>query len=147
MRDFDVSKLLESDYGEFSNQIIWRELLIPDIFGAESDAIIYFYGKQLIDKLAISDFEQLQAFFEKAQLGTLTQTKQKKNQVFLTLTGNGIQKRLTLSPNASFNLEAGLLARFFERQQNALAETTHTVEKNRVNFTVQSDFSELPTAD
>ena len=59
----------------FVNQL-YRDFLLPTILGGDTPAILYWAGKRITRKYALSEFEDLSEFFKMAEFGNLTIVKE-----------------------------------------------------------------------
>ena len=58
----------------FVNQL-YRDFLLPTILGGDTPAILYWAGKRITRKYALSEFEDLSEFFKLAEFGNLNHAR------------------------------------------------------------------------
>lgn len=118
-----------------------RDHFIPELLGREQQTILYWGGKQLARKFRLSTLEELISFFQTAGWGHLQIVHQKKNEMELELTSKLIEERMKLSPDLSFQLEAGFIAQQIEQMKGFVTEAHEEIKKraNKVIITVKWD--------
>lgn len=125
---------MNQETNQFGYDLIRNDVL-KDILGKEHDSILYWIGKSLARKYPIETTEQLITFFEKANWGILTLTKEKKQEKTYELTGPWMGKH----DERCYQLEAGFLAQQAENSLNLISGATYTVKKDSIIFSVESD--------
>lgn len=116
-----------------------RETLLKDMLGKDYKSILYWGGKNLARKYPLGTIEEVIHFFESSGFGTLTVTKENKNEMIFELTSDLIANRFGRDSEYSYQLEAGFLA---EQLQNIMGKEAETMEQqkkksNTIIFTVQ----------
>ncbi|MFE8703785.1 YslB family protein [Cytobacillus sp. FJAT-54145] len=118
-----------------------RDILLPELLGKETPAILYWAGKGLARKFPLDSIEQVVDFFEQAGWGTLSLIEHKKNELEFELSSELITRRFKIKDDCSFQLEAGFLAQQIESQRKTTAEAYEHPKKRagKVIFTVKWD--------
>ncbi|WP_201330888.1 YslB family protein, partial [Lactobacillus nasalidis] len=104
----------------FVNQL-YRDFLLPTILGGDTPAILYWAGKRITRKYALSEMEDLIEFFKMAEFGDLTVVKERRASIIFTLSGQPISDRLA-SGSREFSLESGMIAEAVEQARGRSAE-------------------------
>ncbi|MFA9558661.1 DUF2507 domain-containing protein [Evansella sp. AB-rgal1] len=112
---------LNLDVSAYSNHIL-RHVLLPELLGEEEESLLYWAGKSLSRKLQVED---LPTFFEKANWGTLTLEKEKKNERHYELVAP------LMEHERPFSLECGFIANWTERQVEFITEATYELKKKK----------------
>lgn len=131
----------------FGYQLV-RDSLIPNLLGAETNAVLYWAGKELARQYPLKNFQDIVLFFEKAGFGSLTLINEKRNKNSYLLTGAAIETRLNLT-DPSFNLESGFLAEQIQLLEGYYTEAFFEIQKRKlqIEMTVQWDLKDPVTAD
>ncbi|MEN2765640.1 YslB family protein [Ornithinibacillus xuwenensis] len=87
-----------------------RYVSLPDLLGSESEALLYFMGRNLARKFDLQAVGDIIYFFEKVGWGRLELFKEKSNELEFHLLADAVVQRLTTELNTEFRLEAGFLA-------------------------------------
>ncbi|GAE34891.1 YslB family protein [Halalkalibacter akibai] len=119
---------------QFGYDLIRNDVL-KDVLGKEHDSILYWIGKSLARKYPTSTIEELISFFEEANWGLLSRTKEKKNMQMFELTGPWMVK----GDERCYQLEAGFLAQQLESWYNCIAGATYSAKKQVIHITVELD--------
>ncbi|MDG5786924.1 DUF2507 domain-containing protein [Evansella sp. AB-P1] len=118
----DTVEEMNVDVSAFSNHLL-RHVLLPELLGEEEESLLYWAGKSIARKVNVENFEDLPAFFEKANWGQLTLVKEKRNERIFEL----------ISPlmhhNRPFTLECGFLACWTEMNEGFITEATSELKK------------------
>jgi hypothetical protein len=117
----------------FVNQL-YRDFLLPTILGGDTPAILYWAGKRITRKYALSEFEDLSEFFKMAEFGDLTIVKERRSSVIFSLRGQTISDRLAAG-SREFSLESGMIAEAVEENRGRSAEAEIAIDDK--NETVQ----------
>lgn len=117
----------------FVNQL-YRDFLLPTILGGDTPAILYWAGKRITRKYALSEFEDLSEFFKMAEFGDLTIVKERRSSVIFSLRGQTISDRLAAG-SREFSLESGMIAEAVEENRGRSAEAEIAIDDK--NQTVQ----------
>lgn len=117
-----------------------RDVLIPNLLGAETHEILYWAGKELARQYPLANRQDIVRFFDKAGFGLIELNKEQHNKQVYTLSGKVVQARLEHA-QPSFNLEAGFLAEQIQTLDSLYTEalTEVNMKTKVVTFTVQSD--------
>lgn len=115
-----------------------RYISLPDLFGAESEALLYFMGKSLARKFDIQTMGDVIYFFEKMGWGRLELFKEKNKQLEFHLLADSVVQRLAMPIEAEFRLEAGFLAEAITILKGIDCECTEEIRRkiHQVEFTV-----------
>ena len=135
-----TTQLLPDSIPLFGYELL-REVLLPNLLGKETAAILYWAGKDLARKFPLQSFEEIVDFFIKAGWGSLSIKDESKHELTIELNSPMISERLKTKKDATFNLEAGFLAQQFELQKNAVTEAYEHKKKrsNTISITVKWD--------
>lgn len=117
----------------FVNQL-YRDFLLPTILGGDTPAILYWAGKRITRKYALSEFEDLSEFFKMSEFGDLTIVKERRSSVIFSLSGQTISDRLAAG-SREFSLESGMIAEAVEENRGRSAEAEIAIDDK--NQTVQ----------
>lgn len=117
---------------------ILRYISLPDIFGSESDSLLYFTGRKLARKLEIKTKDDIYYIFKKLGWGHLELTKEKKRSITFYLMSDEIVKRIKAPITVDFRLESGFLAEAIEKVTSRSCECIDNVNERlyRVKFEV-----------
>lgn len=113
----------------YVNQL-YRDVLIPRILGKDTSEILYWAGKKLAKHYALTSFDDLEAFFEQLDWGSLSCTSQKAKSSTFIISGQGISDRIN-SCQDGFNLEAGLIAQACELENQMVTEAEAIVDDKK----------------
>ncbi|MFD2761763.1 YslB family protein [Lentibacillus juripiscarius] len=89
---------------------IIRYVGLPDVFGNQADALLYFMGKNMARKFEFQSLSDIVYAFEKLGWGHLELVKEKKNELTFQLMADTIVYRLNSPLDTEFRLEAGFLS-------------------------------------
>ncbi|WP_088809863.1 MULTISPECIES: YslB family protein [Listeria] len=117
----EIHEDVQSQIPSFGLELL-RDHLIPELLGEETPHILYWAGKDLARKFPLASLDEISAFFKKASFGELTLTKEKKDELRITLSGEQVEKRFLAEGNPTFKLEAGFLAEQIQSQRGFYAE-------------------------
>ncbi|MBD5429965.1 YslB family protein [Lactobacillus sp.] len=119
---------------------LYRDFLLPTILGKDDSEILYWAGKHISRKYALSTIEDLIDFFNMAEFGELELIKDKKHYALFKLTGQSVSDRLD-SDSHEFSLESGIIAECLQRHSGKITEASATVypKEHYVEITAQSD--------
>lgn len=122
-----------------------KETVLTQILGEDSPEILYWIGKQVARNKVLATMEEIIDFFDQANWGTLTLTKEKKAEMTFHLTSELISNRLEQNSSAHFQLEAGFLAQQMEFIHGCVTECYEEPKKKNhtVTFTVKWDEKDL----
>lgn len=117
---------------------ILRYISLPEIFGSETNTLLYYTGKNLARKFHIESLDDLYYVFDKSGWGRLDFVKEKRRYLEFELMSDAIVQRLDASIETEFRLEAGFLAAAIQAIKGQECECTEEVNKkiNKVVFTV-----------
>lgn len=87
-----------------------RYVCLPDVFGSEAEALLYFMGRSLARKFDIQSLSDIYYFFEKVGWGRLELFKEKRKELEFHLMADAVVQRLSMPVSTEFRLEAGFLA-------------------------------------
>lgn len=118
-----------------------RDILIPDIFGKDTDELSYWLGKHLARKFPLLSMEELISFFQEAAWGELTVIEETRNEMKLQLHGSIVERRIEMHQSPSFRLEAGFIAQQIQTKKNYVSEAYDEIvrKKKIVLITVRWD--------
>ncbi|SFB24238.1 Protein of unknown function [Lentibacillus halodurans] len=116
---------------------IIRYVGLPDIFGTESNTLLYFMGKNLARKLDIQSVSDIVYAFEKLGWGQLELVNEKKKELVFQLMADSVVYRLSSPLDTEFRLEAGFLAESIERIKERSCECKEELHKkiHQIEFT------------
>lgn len=112
-----------------------RNDILKEVFGQEHDSIMYWVGKALARKYPLHTIEETIDFFEKANWGTLSLVKEKKQERLFELRGEWMDKK----DDRCYQLEAGFLAQQVETWLSSYTAATQTKKKGIIHIQVESD--------
>lgn len=117
---------------------VLRYISLPDIFGSESEALLYFMGRSLARKFDIRALSDITYFFEKVGWGRLELFKERSNELEFHLLADAVVQRLNLPLDTEFRLEAGFLAEAISMLKGTECECIEEVRKkiHQVEFKV-----------
>src|SRR5699024_4671084 len=117
---------------------ILKYVSLPNVFGAEKEAIMYYVGRDLARNIEMRSMDDLLYLFDKFRWGKLELIKQKKNEMTFHLMSDDIVHRLRSPLEVDFRLEAGFLAEAIQRLYERHSECTEKVNEKlyRVQFKV-----------
>ncbi|KFZ42446.1 hypothetical protein JS80_09955 [Anoxybacillus sp. KU2-6(11)] len=123
------------------SDFLFRQELLPNLFGKETPFILYWAGKDLARKYPLATIDDVIAFFEQAGWGNLSLLEEKKDQCELRLEGPLVAMRFDYGGDCTFQLEAGFLAQQFEQQKGYVTEAFEQQKRRAkiVLFTVKWD--------
>ncbi|HLR42672.1 MAG TPA: DUF2507 domain-containing protein [Pseudogracilibacillus sp.] len=127
---------------QLSSETIGYDILkyvsLPNVFGAEKEAIMYYVGRDLARNIEMRSMDDLLYLFDKFRWGKLELIKQKKNEMTFHLMSDDIVHRLRSPLEVDFRLEAGFLAEAIQRLYERHSECTEKVNEKlyRVQFKV-----------
>lgn len=127
---------------QLSSETIGYDILkyvsLPNVFGAENEAIMYYVGRDLARKLEMRSIDDLFYLFEKFRWGKLELIKQKKNEMTFHLMSDDIVHRLRSPLDIDFRLESGFLAEAIQKLYERQCECTEKVNEKlyRAEFQV-----------
>ncbi|QKY69611.1 YslB family protein [Lentibacillus sp. CBA3610] len=115
-----------------------RYIGLPDMFGTESNTLLYFMGKNLARKLNIESISDIVYAFEKLGWGQLELFKEKKKELVFQLMADSVVYRLSAPLETEFRLEAGFLAESVEQIKERSCECREELHKkiHQIEFTV-----------
>ncbi|MEJ9149985.1 YslB family protein [Bacillus smithii] len=108
---------------------LYRDILLPEIFGKDTADIFYWAGKQLARKFPLLSIDEICSFFEEACWGTLQVIKEEKKELLFELSGPIVLRKFDIYSEPFFSLEAGFLAEQIQTQKNVTAEAIEEVHK------------------
>ncbi|WP_339214424.1 YslB family protein [Ornithinibacillus sp. FSL M8-0202] len=117
---------------------VLRYIGLPDVFGSEADALLYFMGKGLARKFNFQSMGDVIYFFEKMGWGRLELIKEKNNKLEFHLLADSVVQRLKMPINTEFRIEAGFLAEAISILKNVECECVEEIRAkiHQVEFTV-----------
>lgn len=135
MANQDYASLLhQSTTVPLTAPLTLRDLLLPDLLGEETHAILYWAGRNLARKLPVQESD-LPAAFAELGFGELQAGKAKRQVRLFTLGGPVVAARLTANTDADFRLEAGFIAQSLQQQFGAVVEAD-VAEPHRDTVTI-----------
>lgn len=127
---------------QLSSETIGYDILkyvsLPNVFGREKEAIMYYVGRDLARNIEMRSMDDLLYLFDKFRWGKLELIKQKKNEMTFHLMSDDIVHRLRSPFEVDFRLEAGFLAEAIQKLYERHSECTEKVNEKlyRVQFKV-----------
>jgi hypothetical protein len=123
------------------SDFLFRQQLLPNLFGKETPFILYWAGKDLARKYPLATMDDVIAFFEHAGWGNLSLLEEKKDSCEFQLDGALVAMRFDYGGECTFQLEAGFLAQQFEQQKGCVTEAFEQQKRRTktVLFTVKWD--------
>jgi|SRR5699024_453631 len=117
---------------------ILRYISLPELFGSETNTLLYYTGKNLARKFELDSFEDLYYVFDKLGWGRLDFIKEKRRYLEFELMSDSIVHRLKAPIETEFRLEAGFLAAAIQKIKGLECECTEEINKkiHQVLFTV-----------
>ena len=133
-------------------QLLFRDVLLPELLGDDKGAIGYWAGKALARKFPLANPKDAAVFFHQAGLGTLTLVKQSAQVTRWQLSGEPVALRKRLATTADFTLEAGFLAEMMAQQlgiaaEAELVETPRKLRNQAITLDVYTDPADTIGAD
>ncbi|WP_047981660.1 YslB family protein [Ornithinibacillus contaminans] len=115
-----------------------RYICLPDILGSESEALLYFMGRNLARKFDLQSIGDIVYFFEKVGWGRLELFKEKNNELEFHLLADAVVQRLSMPIKTEFRLEAGFLAEAITMLKNVECECLEEVRPkiHQIEFNV-----------
>ncbi|SFD59112.1 Protein of unknown function [Lentibacillus persicus] len=115
-----------------------RYIGLPDIFGQESNTLLYFMGKNIARKFKIESISDIVYAFDKLGWGQLELFKERKSELIFHLMADSVVYRLKAPLQTEFRLEAGFLAESIEQIKNRSCECKEELHKkiHQIEFTV-----------
>lgn len=104
-----------------------RYVSLPELFGSETDTLLYYTGRSLARKINIENLDDLYAIFEKLGWGKLELIKEKRNHLTFHLLSDAVVLRLQAPFETEFRLEAGFLAEAIEMLRGTPCECVETI--------------------
>ncbi|WP_047985023.1 YslB family protein [Ornithinibacillus californiensis] len=131
-------ELLEQIQSTGAGYDLLRYISLPDLFGSESEALLYFMGRSLARKFNIQSMGDIIFFFEKIGWGRLELFKEKGNKLEFHLLSDAVVQRLAMPVDTEFRLEAGFLAEAISILKRVECECVEEVRPkiHQVEFTV-----------
>lgn len=123
------------------NYTLLRDLLLPQLLGAENASILYWAGKDLARQLPLANLEALPDFFQQFNFGDLSLQGEGKHQYRFLLAGAAVTQRQAAFETPEFQLETGFLAQQIQQITGAIAEGEASINRQGVLITVQIDHS------
>jgi len=140
MKHMEKEVLSLHEIDQLSSETIGYDILkyvsLPNIFGSEKDAIMYYVGRDLARHIEIRSSDDLLYLFDKFRWGKLEIIKQKKHEFVFHLMSDDIVHRLRSPLDIDFRLEAGFLAEAMQILFERPCECTEKVNEKlyRVQF-------------
>ncbi|WP_010099051.1 YslB family protein [Ornithinibacillus scapharcae] len=115
-----------------------RYISLPDLFGSEAEALLYFMGRSMARKFNIQAIGDVIYFFEKVGWGRLELFKEKNKKLEFHLLADSVVQRLAMPIEAEFRLEAGFLAEAMSILKGVDCECVEEVRSkiHQVEFTI-----------
>ncbi|WP_042223295.1 DUF2507 domain-containing protein [Oceanobacillus manasiensis] len=117
---------------------ILRYIGLPELFGNESDTLLYFMGRKLSRKFSFETMEDIYDIVEKLGWGKLELIKEKKKELIFQLMADSVAQRLQSPLNTDFRLEAGFLAEAVQTVVGKECECTEEIHRkiHQVQFNI-----------
>lgn len=130
--------LLDSLHTSGAGFDILRYLGLPELFGTESDTLLYFMGRKIARKFQFQDLDDVYTAFEKLGWGQLELVKERRKALVFSLMSDAVVHRLQAPMPVDFRLEAGFLAEAIQSIYETGAEAREKVNEriHQVEFTV-----------
>jgi len=130
--------LLDNLHTEGAGYDVLRYIALPELFGQESDTLLYFLGRRTARKLEIKTVEDIVHTFKALGWGHLELIKEKNNYLLFHLKSDAVVLRLKASFNTEFRLESGFLAEALEMIKGKTCECTESIHKriHQIEFKV-----------
>jgi predicted hydrocarbon binding protein len=119
---------------------VLRDFVLPDLLDKDTPELLYWAGKDLSRRLAISDMNDLPRVFNNAGFGDLSITNQSKGSYKYKLSGPEVIQRFNLNnDNPEFSLEAGFISETVQNTIGSYCMGSFTLDlKNKaVNILIQ----------
>lgn len=131
-------KFLDNQQSNFISNL-YRNFLIPNILGTDTDTITYWAGKNISKQYQLNDIDDLPEFFQQANLGDLTLQKNKDLTYIFKLDGTVIADRLEINAE-DFSLESGIIAQTLTTQLQKDTEAAYEInaKKNFIEITART---------
>lgn len=117
---------------------IIRYISLPELFGEESDTLLYYMGRSLARKMDLHTLEDVTFAFEKLGWGRLELVKEKRRNLTFHLKSDAVVLRLQAPIETEFRLEAGFLAEAIQLLRGVTCECTEDIHKkiHQIQFKV-----------
>lgn len=117
---------------------VLRYIGLPELFGGETHALLYFMGRKLARHFSIETVDEISQAFELLGWGKLELVKEKRKELIFTLMSDSVAQKIQSPIPVDFRLEAGFLA---EAVHIALDVSTECIDQinpkiHQVEFTV-----------
>lgn len=131
-------ELLEKIQSTGAGYDLLRYISLPDLFGSEAEALLYFMGRSMARKFNIQSIGDVIYFFEKIGWGRLELFKEKNNKLEFHLLADSVVQRLAMPIDTEFRLEAGFLAETISILKGVDCECVEEIRSkiHQVEFTV-----------
>lgn len=141
MADHDKSfpiSLLDHLHTEGSGYDVLRYIGLPELFGEESDTLLYFLGRRIARKLELDTIEDIVHAFKALGWGQLELIKDKNNYMLFYLKSDAVVLRLKASFETEFRLESGFLAEAIQNLRGKSCECTESIHRriHQIEFKV-----------
>lgn len=132
------TSMLEQLHTSGAGYDILRYVSLPNLLGDESDALLYFMGKNLARSFDINCLEDVYEIADKLGWGRLELVKEKKNSMTFCLMADAVVYRLKAPVPVDFRLEAGFISEAVQMINGTECECSEKVNKriHQVEFTV-----------
>lgn len=121
--------LADPNRSDYFGLALLRDVILPDILGADVANIAYWEGKQLARRFQLGNINDLRLFFAQAAFGDLTLEKQSAKEWRFTLAGEPVLSRIANDASVPFMIESGFLAQTVEQMIGVVAEAEVTSTK------------------
>ncbi len=131
-KETNIATILANLQTTSSGYDLLRYIGLPDMFGKETDFILYILGKNLARKSEWISTEELQEFFLHVGWGELFLVKEKRRGYIFELAGEIVRSRLETIQQIEFQIEAGFLADAMEQITKKDCECLPEIKKGQV---------------
>lgn len=130
--------LLDSLHTSGAGFDILRYLGLPELFGTESDTLLYFMGRKIARKFHFHELHDVYLVFEKLGWGKLELIKERRKTLIFSLMSDAVVHRLQAPVPVDFRLEAGFLAEAVQSIYEVGTEAREKINEriHQIEFTV-----------
>lgn len=129
----------EKEHLYFINEL-YRDFLFPTILGEDNREILYWAGKRISRQYDISNLEDLKAFFNQAEFGSLKKMKERRTYIIFELSGQTVTDRLETG-SKEFSLESGMIAETIGKMKGKIAECEVAINSKKKIVELTARFS------
>jgi len=117
---------------------VLRYIGLPELFGMESDTLLYFMGRKLARHFDFNELDDIYKTFEQLGWGKLELIKEKRKELVFSLMADSVVRKIQAPLPVDFRLEAGFLAESVHMAFDTSTECSEEINPkiHQVLFTV-----------